>query len=284
MSKIISKLSINEKAQEYIFVLLGSSILALGVVLFLIPNKIVPGGTPGISILLNYFTGLPAGFLMFCVNTPLVLISLKVIDRGFAIKTILSIFTSATVVDILKEIFKVTPWTNDAMLGGIFGGIFIGTGIGLLLLGNASAGGPSIIARIISDKMKWKQKKVIIILDIIIVLIAGIIFESIESVLWSLVSVYSTAKSMDILISGGFVKKIVHISSNNIDEIINEINKKVENDNHILESVGTNSNENRRVIILIVENKDIRMIKEIVQKFDKEALMIVTEASELLGK
>lgn len=270
----------NSEFKRYLYVLIGATSLALGVVLFLIPNKIVPGGTPGISILLNHFTGLPAGFLMFCVNVPLVLLSMKYIDKGFAYRTIFSIFVSSSVVDILREVLEVSPWTNDAMLGGIFGGVFIGIGLGFLISGNASAGGPSIIARIVADKMQWKQSTVIIALDIIIVVAAGFVFQSIESALWSLVSVYSTFKSMDTLISGGPTKKIIHISSTNVEDILNDLKHK----QIILENLGFDLNENQKVITLVVENNKVREIKQIVKSYDPTALMIVMEAVELLGK
>ena len=101
MLKPLSEFPINDGLKKYIFVFFGATFLALGVVLFLIPNKIVPGGTPGISILLNYFTGLPAGFIMFCINTPLILLSIKYIDKGFTSRTLFSIVVSSATVDIL---------------------------------------------------------------------------------------------------------------------------------------------------------------------------------------
>ncbi len=284
MSKYQFNIPINEEVKKYLFVILGSSSLALGVVLFLIPNKIVPGGTPGISILLNYFTGYPAGFLMFCVNAPLVLMSIKYIDRGFAIRTLFSIVVSSLVVDILREVLEVHAWTDDAMLGGIFGGIFIGTGLGLLILGNASAGGPSIIARLIADKYKLNQKNVIISLDILIVIIAGIVFQSTESALWSLVSVYATAKSMDTFISGGPTKKIVHISSDKTDKISEAILEKLGRESTILESIGVSYMNNKKVVMAIVESTKIRQIKQIVKEYDEEAVLIVIEGSDLLSK
>lgn len=281
MIRKLSTIPMNEQLRKYIFVVLGATSLALGVVLFLIPNKIVPGGTPGISILLNYFTGLPAGFLMFCVNAPLVLLSIKFINRGFAIRTLFSIFVSSLVVDLLREIFQVTPWTSDAMLGGIFGGIFIGIGLGLLIAGNASAGGPSVIARLIADKMNWDQKNVIIFIDILIVIAAGLVFQSTESALWSLVSVYATAKSMDMLISGGPTKKVMHISSVYTDEITEEILNRYDNKKVIVESIGYDTKKDKKVIMVIADNRKIRKIREIAKQYDKDPVMVVFDVAEL---
>lgn len=200
MIKKINSIQINSELKKYIYIFIGSSLLAIGVVLFLIPNKIVSGGTPGISIMLNYFTGLPAGAIMFAVNVPLVLLSIKYINKSFAIRTIFAITVTSSIVDILREYLHITSFTNEPILGAIYGGIAIGLGLALIIAGSASAGGPSIIAQIIADKKKWKLSNVIISLDIIIVIIAGIVFQSSESILWSLISVYTTGKSMQFLL------------------------------------------------------------------------------------
>ncbi len=280
----LSQLPINKELKRYLYIAIGASLLAIGVVLFLIPNQIVSGGTPGISILLNYFTGIPAGILMFAVNVPLVLISLKFIGKGFAIRTIFSIMVSSSVVDILREYFEVTGWTNEPILASIFGGVAIGLGLGFIIAGNASAGGPSIIARIVADKMGWKQANVIIALDIIIVIIAGIVFASTESALWSLISVYTTGRSMDMLMSGRPSKKVVHISSKNVEIITQYIIDELGIEGTILEGLGFDFQEKRKIIMIVADNSKIRTLREIVKQHDKDGFLVIMEASELLGR
>ena len=284
MIDFLIKIRIPKELKRFIYITIGATLLAIGVVLFLIPNQIVSGGTPGISILLNYFTGIPAGLLMFLVNVPLVLMSIRYIGKGFTIRTIYSITISSLVVDILREFLQLSAWTQEPILAAIFGGVAIGLGLGFIIAGNASAGGPSIIARMIADKMHWKQANVIIALDIMIVMIAGIVFQSIESALWSLVSVYTTGQSMNILISGRPSKKVVHISSKKVESLLYHISHNLQMEGSIINGLGFDLIEERRILMLIVDNNKIHLLHETVSEYDSEALVVVMEASQLHGR
>lgn len=277
----LADIPINDVLKKYIFIFIGASSLALGVVLFLIPNHIVAGGTPGISILINYFTGIPAGMLMFLINIPLVLMSMKYISREFAVRTIFSIIVSSSVVDILREYFHITAWTSDPFLASIFGGIAIGLGLGFILAGNASAGGPSIVARYIADRMHWKQNNVIIVLDFMIVIAAGIAFARIESALFSLIVVYATGQGLNTILSGRPSKKVVHIFSKNAKSLRDHVIKTLGKNEVIFEGVSSNPYENEQLLMLVVDNNKIRLIREIVKEQDKEGFLVVIEASEL---
>lgn len=277
----LADIPINDVLKKYIFIFIGASSLALGVVLFLIPNHIVAGGTPGISILINYFTGIPAGMLMFLINIPLVLMSMRYISKEFALRTVFSIIVSSSVVDMLREYFHVTEWTNDPILSSIFGGIAIGIGLGFIIAGNASAGGPSIVARYIADKMDWKQNNVIITLDFMIVIAAGIAFAQIESALLSLIVVYATAQGLNTILSGRPSKKVVHIFSKNTKLLRQHIIAALGKNEVVFEGISSNSNETEQILILIIDNTQIRVVREIVKEHDKEGFLVVIEASEL---
>lgn len=277
----LADIPINDVLKKYIFIFIGASSLALGVVLFLIPNHIVAGGTPGISILLNYFTGIPAGMLMFLINIPLVLISMKYISKEFAIRTVFSIVVSSTAVDLLREYFHVSAWTNDPILSSLFGGVAIGIGLGFIIAGNASAGGPSIIARYIADKMHWKQNDVIIALDFMIVTAAGIAFARVESALFSLIVVYATGHGLNAIISGRPSKKVVHIFSKNAKLLRQHIIAALEKNEVFFEGISSNSNDTEQILILIIDNTQIRVVREIVKEHDIEGFLVVIEASEL---
>lgn len=273
----LADIPINDILKKYFFIFIGASSLALGVVLFLIPNHIVAGGTPGISIIINYFTGIPAGMLMFLINIPLVLMSMKYISKEFALRTVFSILVSSSVVDILREYFHLTAWTNDPILSSIFGGIAIGIGLGFIIAGNASAGGPSIVARYIADRMDWKQNNVIIAFDFMIVITAGIAFARIESALLSLIVVYATGKGLNAILSGRPSKKVVHIFSKNAKLLRQYIIAALGKNEVVFEGVG----ETEHILILIIDSTQIRVVREIVKEHDKEGFLVVIEASEL---
>ena len=281
MIRKFADIPINDVLKNYIFIFIGASSLALGVVLFLIPNHIVAGGTPGISIIINYFTGVPAGMLMFLINIPLVLMSMKYISKQFAVRTVFSIVVSSSVVDILREYFHITAWTNDPILSSIFGGLAIGIGLGFIIAGNASAGGPSIAARYIADRMQWKQNNVLIVQDFMIVIAAGIAFAQVESALYSLIVVYATGKGLNAILSGRPSKKVVHIFSRNTKLLRQHIIEALGKNEVVFEGAGDHSHDNGQILVLIIDNGQIRVVREIVKEHDENGFLVVIEASEL---
>ena len=275
---------LNNKIKKYLSVLIGALLLSLGVTLFLVPNQIVSGGTPGISILLNHFTGVQLGLLMFCINAPLVLISIKSISRGFALRTIFSICVSSLAIDFLQEFLRIEGFVVSPILASIFGGVFVGLGLGFIIEGKASAGGPSIIARILAGKTGWKQENIMMILDAIIVLLAGLIFQNIESALWSLVSVYASARAIDVVLSGRSIYKLVHVSTRNPIVVREQILAKLELQGTIVDGTELSGQEDKKLLIFVIENSKITKLKNIVKKYDQDGFIVLSDASELSGR
>lgn len=284
MRHTLNRLPLHEELRKYLFVLIGSSLLATGVTMFLVPNQIVSGGTPGAAILLNYFTQVPIGNLMLYINIPLLLISLRFIGKGFAVRTVFAIFVTAMMVNLLHTYLKLDGWTHEPILGAVFGGVFIGLGLGFIIIGNASAGGPSIVARIIAQKTHLKESHLIIFLDAAIVVAAGFVYSSIESALWSLIGVYVSAKSLDILITGRPTKKIVQISTRHAETLSHHIMNGLENDGIVLSGVGFDLLRERKLLMLVVDNNKIQAVKDIIKEHDEDGFMIVMDAAELHGR
>lgn len=276
--------TLHKELKRHLSIFFGGVLLATGITMFLVPNQIVSGGTPGAAILVNYFSGVPIGTLMFMINIPMVLMSIKFIGRGFTLRTVFAVSVSAATADILLEVLKLDAWTHEPILGAIFGGICIGLGLGLIMNGSASAGGPSIIARLIANKTHLKEGNLIIALDALIVIAAGFVFASVESALWSLVGVYLSSRALDLLISGRPSKKLIHISSQKVDLLRSQLIHKLGHEGMIIRGVGFDMAEERKLIMLTVDNNKVPVVKRIVEETDKEGLLIIIEASELLGR
>ena len=141
---------------NYAFIISGSFILALAVVGFFLPNQMITGGTAGLALLLHYITPLTIGSLIALINLPLLILGSRYLGKMFAIRTVITIVLISLFVDFLAQIIKLEPFIIDTILSSIFGGIFIGLGLALVIKGNSSAGGSTIIARIISSKTEIK--------------------------------------------------------------------------------------------------------------------------------
>lgn len=270
--------------KNYSYIFFGSLFLSLGVVSLFIPNAIVTGGTSGMAILLHYLLGLPTGVMMIAVNAPLLLIGAKYLGKHFTLRTVVTIVLSAFLIDFFTEVLHVKALSHNVILASLFGGGLIGVGLGLVLSGNASAGGSTILAKIIASKTTIKASSVILFIDIIIIIAIGFIFKDVDLALWSLVSIYVSAKGIDMVLTRGPSKKVVHIVSTKIELLCEQIVENLGKDGTIIEGNGIFEREAKRMIFLVVENRKIRLLRDIVAQNDKEAFMVVMEASELLGR
>ena len=280
----LQKSCMHFEVKNYSFIILGSLFLSFGVVLFFIPNALVTGGTSGMAILLHYLLGLPTGVMMVAVNAPLLLLGAKYLGRSFTLRSIVTIVLSSLFIDLFNEFLHVNALTKDVILAALFGGVCIGVGLGLVLSGNASAGGSTILAKIIASKTTIKASTVILAIDVMIIVAIALIFKNIDLALWSLVSIYVSAKSIDLFLSRGPSKKVVHIVSSKIDTLCRVIVEQIGNEGTIVEGNGIFEHEQKKMIFLVVENRKIPALKTLVQTIDKEAFVVLMEASELLGR
>ena len=276
--------SIKNEMKKYIYVLFGAFFMSIGVAVLLAPNQIASGGTPGVAIVLNHYLNIQLGLLMFIINVPMVLIGMKYISKGFALRSIFAITSISLSVDFVKEFLKYEGLIVDPILAAIFGGVFVGIALGLIIGGNAAAGGPSVIAKLVAQKTGLKEANMIIALDVLIVISAGFAFESVESTFLSLISVYVSSKFIDLVLSGRPSFKMVHIATHKSELLAKKISKKLDIKGSIVDGIELDLHENKKILFLTIENSRILELKKIVQKYDKDSFMVIVEASELMGR
>ena len=266
------------------YLLLGSSFIALSVVLFFLPNNITTGGTPGMAILLHHLTGFSIGSMIIAINVPLLIWGGKYLGKVFAIKTIIAIVLISFFIDLFANLFTFEPLTSNILLASIFGGLIIGLGVGFIIKANASAGGSTIIARIVSANSHIKAAQVILYIDILIVVSSIYVFKDFEKALWSIMSIYVTAKAIDVVLTGTLSTKVIHIASNKAEILSEKISQTLGEQGTILKGSGLFQKEDKTLIFIVVDVKKLGILREIIRENDPEAFMIVMEASEMLGR
>lgn len=268
---------------NYSFIIIGSFITSVGVVGFLIPNKIVTGGTAGLSIVFHYLFNLPTGVLMFLINFPLLLISIRYLGKKFAIRTIVTIVILSFFIDLLAEFIHFPILSTNTLLATIYGGIGVGLGLGLIFKGDSSAGGSTIVAKLVTSKTGFKSGSVVLFLDVIVVISAGIVFKNIELALWSMISIFVASKFIDLVLTGIKQNKIVHISSTNLEDLKSTITTEMGITGTLIKGDDLHFGHSRNIIFLSINKNRIIALKNLVEEHDKNAYMIVLEATELLG-
>ena len=272
-----------QEFKKIFMITIGATLLASGVVFFLYPAHIMTGGAPGLGLITHYLSGLSIGKAMLAINIPLILIGNKYLDFKFALKTVYAMLATSIIIDLLIFFFE-APKIESMLLSTLFGGAIIGAGIGLVLKANASAGGTTIIAKIIASKTNLKPASVILFIDAIIVISVGFIFNNFEGVLWSIVSIYASVKVIDTIVTGVIPEKLVNIVTDNTHEICHAIQSEMNRDGTILQGQNFSREHNKNIIFVVVNIRQLPQLKQLILNIDSQALMVVMEASEMIGK
>lgn len=236
------------------------------------------------AILLNYLIDLPIGSLMLLINLPLLLTSGKMLGKAFAIRSIVAILLTSLFIDFFGEFLHLQALSHETLLATLYGGIGVGIGVGLILRGNASAGGTTIIARLIAARSHYKPGQIILAFDVFIIVASGFVFKDVEHALWSMISIYVTAKCIDMILTGTLSEKIVHIVTNQVELLGQKIVQHLGRQGTVLSGTGLSEGEKKTLIFVTVEARQIGLLRDIVRDNDPDAFMIVMDAAEMLGR
>ena len=271
--------------KQYIFIILGSFAMAFGTVCFLSPNEIITGGGVGISLLLHaLFPQITLGIIIAVVSIPFLILSYIYFGKYYLFKTFIVVLLLSTFTDILKEVLKIEAITHDILLAAVFGGIFIGLGVGLVIKGRASTGSTSVVGEIVAKKTKYKAAEVLLAIDAVIMFASVFVYNDIDKSLYSMLSVYVGIRVLDIILTGRPSKKIVNIVSKNVEVLKEQIRERIEEHGTILTGIGLHQGQNKTIIYVTVDAGKIDLLKNLITKYDPDAFMIITEASEFLGR
>ena len=278
--KLFSKIGL----KNYSLILIGSFILASGFVLFITPYKIVPGGVYGISIVLHYLIGTPVGLVALAFDIPLTIIGIRVLGPRFGIKTVVGFVLTAVFVDGLTYLYGTEPLVkDDALLSSIFGGLFIGLGLGLIFKSRATSGGTDIVAMMISKYTKLPVGRLMIIVDSAIVLVGLAAFQDWKIPLYSLIVIFITGKVVDTILEGIDYDKVLFIISDKTEEIRDKIINDLNRSGTMLKGEGLYNKNDRSIVFTVVNRRETVMLRDYINQIDANAFVTVLNANEILG-
>lgn len=271
----------NSKIKDIILTIIGAMIMAIGVSLFLLPNRLSTGGFSGIATITYYLFQIPMGIVILVANIPVFIIALKKIGTKFFLKSILGTVSLSIFIDIFD---KIQPLTNDKFLASIYGGIIVGIGTAIILKAHSSTGGSDLVSNIIKAyRPNVKIGAWIVYIDTVIVGLNVIFFKNIEIGLYSAIAIYLMGKMVDIIFEGIDFTKLVIVISKKSEEISKEIEEQIERGITGLYGKGMFTNEERLVLLCATHRKDIGKIKEIAKSVDEDCFIIISDAREVLG-
>ncbi len=268
---------------EYATIILGNIILSIGVGLFIIPNKIISGGLAGVANALEPIIHINPNITINVLTIVFFLLGSIVLGKKFALKTVMSAFLYPTCLTIISTFADRIHITDNPLLASIYGGAFIGFGVGLVFRTGASTGGMDIPPLIINKFTGIPLPALIMLVDGLTVLL-GIIVYNVEASLIGLLGVWVSSIMVNkALTLGGHETKNVFVISKNYTQILQEIYTTLDRGVTILSAKGGYTMEERPVLMIAVSKKQFPILNHIVSHIDPEAFVIVQEAKEVQG-
>ena len=196
-SKTINALLLRVRIKEAIFLILGVISASIGLKGLLLPNQFLDGGAMGVSLLTQFLTGINLSLLILLVNAPFIIIGARQISVAFAVKSSLAILALAALVHFIE----LPVITEDKLLIAVFGGFFLGTGIGLSIRGGAVIDGTEVLALSISRRTSFTVGDLIAIFNVVLFSISALVL-GLEIAMYSILTYIVASKTVDFIING----------------------------------------------------------------------------------
>jgi uncharacterized membrane-anchored protein YitT (DUF2179 family) len=273
-----AKVELSHLIRDSLFIFLGILSAGFGLKGFLLPNMFIDGGVMGISLTIAELTEIPLSILIVAVNLPFLIMGFSTISRQFALKSIIAIVLLA----VLVHFIPYPTITNDKLLIAVFGGFFLGLGIGLAIRGGSVIDGTEVLAVYVSRKTSLTIGDVIMIFNIIIFVAAAYVF-SIEVSLYAMLTYLAASKTVDFVVSGIEEYMGVTIISEKNDEIRLAIIENMGRGCTIYSGKRGQTLEQTDIIYTLITRLELANLQTEIDKIDKNAFVIMHSIKDAKG-
>lgn len=276
-----------ERLLPYLYIILGTAVLALSIQCFFEPIGLVTGGFTGLAIVIKSLTngvikdGVPIWLSNILLNTPVFIIAYIIKGRKFVGRTVFG----AIMLSVWLYIIPTMDMSQgDFLLAAIFGAVFSGAGIGLVLRGHATTGGTDMVAALI--QMKFKHYSIAQIMQILdgIVVLTGLYVFGIRPGMYAIVAIFVATKVTDIVLEGFRYSKAAYIITNKHEEIAKKIMEDIDRGVTGIHAMGMYTGDEKCVLYCVVSMREIIEVEELVREIDPNAFVIVSDVREVLGE
>lgn len=282
---MVNKFDVARNVRDYAFLIIGTFILALGIYLFLEPNTIAPGGVTGLAIVIKKITGVEVAVTNLIINVPLFILGLVVLGKAFGLKTALGTLFLSFYLVLLGKFGINLAITNDLLLASIFGGICSGLGIGMVFRSGGTTGGTDLAGAILHKYFpSLSIAKLMMILDMFVIITAGIVDKNIETSLYSMIALYTIVKVADFIVEGLDYSKSFQIVTDHPDEIGKALIETLDRGVTSLYGKGMYTGKDKQVLLCVVHRGQVAKAKKIIYDIDHKAFIMVSTTHEVLGE
>lgn len=268
------------------WIILGGTLFAVGIDMFLVPNGLAAGGISGLATItsrvaeLNGFD-LPVGIQTISINIVLILLVARSGDKHYLIRVIVGFLVTGALIDLLDPLLP--KMTEDMLLASIWGGAVCGAGIGFVMRGGGNTGGTDIIAQFIQRRAGVPVGTTFIVSDFIVIGISALVFSP-RNALYALVAIFISGRVCDAVVDGPRTMRAAYIVSREHAAIAEAILYDLNRGCTELQARGVWSGNNRPVLLCVLDRAETAHLKQIVAECDPDAIMFISEMHEAFGE
>jgi uncharacterized membrane-anchored protein YitT (DUF2179 family) len=274
----------SDTIKEYLFILIGLSLYALGWTGFLLPHEIVTGGVTGLGALIYFAKGIPVAVTYFSINVVLLFFSVRFFGWKFSVRTIFGVAVLTVILSVAQELIRKPLLVDEPFMACIIGGLLAGTGLGIVLTANGSTGGTDIIALIINKYRNVTPGRAMLYTDLIIISSSYLLFHSIDKILYGLTTLVIMTYAVDLVVNGVRQSVQFFIFSEKYEAIANRINEEAHRGVTVLDGMGWYSKEPVKVLCVMARKNESVKIFRIVKQEDPQAFVSQSSAIGVYGK
>jgi len=293
---------------DYIAIIFGALLMALGIGIFLIDAKVVPGGVSGLAMAIHYLSGnkIPVGITIWIMNIPLFLWGIKELGKQFGARTFVGFTFSSLFIDFfrgdmpgfgyirlqdtaaIQDLLK-----NDFLFLILIGAVLLGVGLGIIFKFKGSTAGSDIVAAIMQKKYGMKPGQAIMFIDFFVIALAGVVIHmmglsidkhALTLTFYAVFLLFVSARLIDVIIDGFDYARMAFIISDKYEEISDLIQTEFSRGITALKSRGLYKNIDREVLVAVVTLKELSSLTERVKEVDPDAFIVVSNVHEVQGK
>ena len=273
----------NSRLLSLMLVLLGNTLYALTVKLFLLPSNLISCGTTGIALVVNHLTGIPLSDFIFVFNMVMLVLGWWILGKKFAMTTVLSSLFYPMALEVLDMLLGDVRVTEDILLNTLFSGLGLGLSLGIVIRAGASTGGMDIPPLILEKKLRIPVSVSMYCFDFVI-LVPQMFFRPVENVLYGIILVFIYTIVLDKMLILGKSKTELKIVSSEYEAICAAILKEVDRGVTLMRAEGGYTGCKTKLVFSVVSNRELIKVEKLVHEIDPECFMVVNRVSEVRGK
>ncbi|MCL4549147.1 MAG: YitT family protein [Bacteroidetes bacterium] len=293
---------------DYFAIAVGSALMSIGIGVFLVDARVVPGGVSGLAMALYYLSGnkIPIGILIWVLNIPLFIWGLKELGKKFGLRTFVGFSLNSFFIDFFRGDIPGFSWIRlqdsqtvrelyqkDFLFLILIGAVLLGIGLGIIFKFKGTTAGSDIIASILHKRFGFKPGQSIMVVDFVVIAFAGFIIDvknlspdrpALVLTFYAIFLLFISSRLIDILIDGFDYARAAYIISDKFDEISEAILKNLGRGVTAVNTRGVYLNVQREMLLTVVPLREVTKLVDVVKEVDPTAFVIIYNVHEVLGE